>query len=239
MMVRFCKYLVATLVMAIVGCANKNLEEPVPLIKNDPFFDSFIGKDIKMVIAFEDQSSLVSDTLWFDREGKLVLKSEIYSTKKYEYNSTGNLVRLLSIDDVPSNYFVDYKWEEHNVYQNWYPINHLKWEFETQDIDSVDRVVRFQFDAVGRLNEEINLNLGEVTKYKYQGAKMSSKQLYYENSDDPTIEWIYQYNDLGVLNKIQCFRDNTLLIEHFFNNDGLLDSSRMNNYTLKYSYIFY
>jgi len=240
MMIRFCRCLFAVVLILTVGCTKRYSEKSVPLIMNDPYFNSFVGKGIKMAISFEDQSPSVSDTLWFDREGRLVFKSEIFSTTKYGYDSTGNLERILSVDDVPSNYLIDYRWgEEHALFQNWYPIKHLKWEFEPQDIDSVDRIVKLEFDDAGRLQEEVNLTIGEVTKYKYQGTKMSMKQVYSEGSDEPLLEWIYQYNDMGILNKIDCFKGETLLKEHFFSNEGILDSTKMNDYKLKFSYIYY
>lgn len=227
-------------VLLLLGCSGNpsRKEDGLFLIKTDPFMESFKGKSIKMVTSSEAQSSVI-DTLDFDPDGRVMSERKLYSISRYGFDSVGNQTRSLTLNDIPSNYMIDYEKKGNVVLQNWYLLDHLNWELEEQVLGVADRVVKFLFDDSQKLQEEINLSIGEVTKYEYIGSNISVKEVYPEGANKPSLKWTYHYGEKGFLEKAECTREGELIKEHFFGNDGLVDSTRMNGYTLLYSYQYY
>lgn len=224
----------------ILNCSGNSLgTSEISTLKNDPFIESFKDKGIRMQVSYNKLSPKLRDTVKFDLKGRVELESDNYSTKEYKYDSIGNLTRIMLNDDAPSNYYLEYYIDGSSVIQNWNLINHMRWEFTSQDLDSADRVVKFLFDDNGKIEKEINLNNGEVTKYLYKNDKIIAKQAFAQGADVSKQQWVYEYDKNKTLIKANFFSSEKLIVAHFFGNDGLLDSTRRNNYTLNYEYEFY
>jgi len=237
MMKRFV-YLIAFFTLCRCSTAPSK-QANIPLIKNDPFLESFKGKGLKMAVIAESGSASINDTIFFDRVGNIISKKNVYSTHQYGYDETGNLDRVLSINDIPSNYLIKYEYNKGVVLQTWYLLNHLKWEKENEILDTIDRVVKFEFDKLRNLKQEVNLSFGEITKYEYTDTKMQSKKVFPDNSEVPSIQWTYYYGKKGFLEKVECISHGRLVKEDFYGSDGIIDSTRRADYTLVYTYEYY
>ncbi|MEN7550057.1 hypothetical protein AAG747_19195 [Rapidithrix thailandica] len=220
----------------ITSCQN----ESSVIIDPDPFKKAFQNQGIRMITSYEPYTTDIVDTTYLNKQGQITLEKEYASTKRYEYDSSGNLVRLLSVNDVPSNYFIEYQKEDNKVLQKWYLINHLRWDFEEKDLDVLERTVEFKLDASGKVTEGKDLDYGVLTRYEYDNTKLISRKVYSdEDFDNPRLNWIYKYSGDSKLIKIECFKESELFIEHYYNDDGLLDSTRRNNYSIVYKYKYY
>ncbi|MEO9853188.1 MAG: hypothetical protein ABJH72_04415 [Reichenbachiella sp.] len=237
---RFFGHVWLAITFFFLNCSGNSLGlSEIPALENDPLIESYKGKGIRMQLSYNELSPNLRDTLLFDLKGRIEIASDNFSTKEYKYDSIGNLTRMMLNHDTPSNYYLEYYKEGNSVIQNWNWIKHMRWEFTTEDLDSADRVIKFLFDDNGKIQEETNLNNGAVTKYKYENEKIIAKQAFDKGADVPKQRWNFEYSKNGTLIKAKYFSREELIVEDFLGDDGLLDSTRRNNYTLKYEYEFY
>jgi len=208
----------------------------------DPFKDAFKGRGIRMMASYAPDMPFLIDSVYFNQKGEIIEKREFKTIKRYEYNEFGFLVRLLALDDVPSNYYFRYKREGKDLLQQWYLIKHLRWDFdENNDLEKIERVVRFVLDDSKRIIKEVDKNSGRITDYKYnaKGKLVEKVVTSNENGNLGILRWLYEYGDTNNLEKIEYFKDTTLLIEHYYNSDGLLETSQEDSYTMLYRYEHY
>lgn len=233
----FYPFFLLILVTFFSGCSKilpKN--EFLPLTENDPLLESFYGRGVKMTLVKDSESLLIVDTICFDMNGRIVEKIELYSRIRLEYDSIGNLIRKLILNDIPSNYLIEYEIADKLVYQKWFLLSHLNWELGNEKLEDPDRVILYKFDENGKIQQEEDLGIGEITKYEYEDSRLSSKLVYFNSSPEPTIRWTYLYRANGLLENIKCWSKERLISDHYFGVDGMLDSTIMKGYTLTYAY---
>jgi hypothetical protein len=178
----------------------------------------------------------------FDDGGNVERRKAIWVDERKEFDSLNFIVRSLSKNEQYSNYYISYSFDfEGNLIQTWSSLNHYKWEFALSDVnqtDSSNHSVKFIL-ADGRIVKELDQYHGVYSNYSYeQSGKLTAKKTFSIEADSLREEWTYIYND-NQLSKAQYFFKNKLIVSHKYSNDGLPDSTILDDGTVYRHKYFY
>jgi outer membrane protein assembly factor BamB len=210
----------------------------------DPYLDSFRGRGIKYMISFDPHGYSYTDTTTFDSSGNIVHSKGFGLIGRKAYDSLNFITHLLTINDIPSNYLIEYSFnKDGDLVQVWNRVNHLNWSLDDSDIGKAERAVKFDLDKERRIAQEIDTTSNEYTQFNYgEEGCLVSKEVYSINSKNLLKKWEYFYDQKvpSKLSKINLSGTShgSVLVQYF--SDGLLDSiATINGHLTKYRYIYY
>lgn len=238
------------LIIAIVTLfsCNKNAKlENYP----DPYAKAFWGKKVRTMIAYDPDStredSLRMERINFDSIGNIISRTGYMVNEKMEYNNLHYITRYKQSLDAPANYVITYDFKGDSLIQIWNSLKHRNWEYQNEDIiDTNKKYVKFKIEN-GKITDEIDLSLRQITLYSYDtDGRLISKEVYSMNNSnekgDLQFKYLYVYNDSGI-NRFELYNNIELIETKFFSGDGLLDSTvhyfQNDHYTTKYRYVFF
>lgn len=222
--------------LAVVNCNDR---QPIlPIEFNDPYLNSFRGKNIKYVIQQNEDQHLYPDTIELDKAGNIIRIKSWFVTELLSYDSIGFLQRKLHVSDIVLNYVIKYSPKGDTLQQTWREINSSDWNLGMDTSSIRHHVVLYIYNSKGRIESE-QVYGRNLIKYSYDDDLLVKKDAY--TSIHPmefSNIYQYEYDTNSVLKRIvRTYSSQEKEITIFF--DGLPYSRTTEEGEYKYQYVYY
>lgn len=221
--------------VALLSCSDKRSIFPIEF--NDPYLNSFRGKNIKYVIMERQDRQSSPDTIELDNAGNIIRIKSWWSTELRSYDSIGFLQRLRHRSDITLNYILRYSLKGDTLQQTWREINSPEWNLDSDTSSTTHHVLFFICDGKGRIATEID---GEsLIKYIYVDDLLVKKATYNGYPLKLFHGWQYDYDSNFVLKRIvRTFENQEQEITNFLDGLPYSGNSVQSGGQYKYRYVY-
>ena len=217
-------------------CCNSSMTEPIFL---DPYMDSFRGKNLKWMVGYDPRDSSLIDTTFFNAGGDMTRKKGFMSDIRMEFDENHFITRRMQSGENGSNFLIENSIDPKGIVrQQWWTLNnHLRWDYDNAERDSLFRVVKFEFNRRGLLVKSIDSTANAIVVYKYDENRLSGKEEFDLTTGVKEQTWYFLYDDQNEIKEIGVSLPEFKISTQYFSK-GLLDSMVDTRGTIRYRYSY-
>jgi hypothetical protein len=191
------------------------------------------------MVGYDSNDSSFMDTTFFNATGDMIRKKGFMSDVRMEFDKDHFIIRRLQTGENSSNFLIEYSMGSNGtVRQEWWNLNHLRWDYDNTEKDSLFQVVEFEFNKVGLLSKTIDSMANAIVVYKYEKNLLSSKEEFNLTTGAKRQAWYFLYDDQDKIKEIGVSLPELKISTQYYSN-GLLDSIVDTQGIIKYRYFYY